>query len=360
MRTPRRFILRNGSNDTYNITSENTLFYDPSGLGYERDETFRRVGDRFVLVSTAPRQQTISGKLALIGNDPYESYFHFVQFCNNTPLTLIYQPNPAAENKKHIGEDTYIVSGIPYERSVRVRRLEKTEINKYGYLDIGIDFDCLTPWYKPIEVFTDPKDADDELVDDFFTFNDGTPDNYGIWPAEEAARIVQGNPYTLGYFEFVDDHYQRTHDEAFNPNKTYYVEVGFSFGKDVTMNSIIDSDSHNNSPCRLCIYGPISNPRWIHYAEGYYGPFATGGVDVDIPAGKMLVVDNSTDPYEISIYTTDNVFVESVYQNSHFDTERFIDIQYGRNQIRVTGTLGDDENAKVPIKLEAKIYYDSV
>ncbi len=359
MRTPRHFTLRNGSGDICNITTTSILFHDLNGLGYEREDAYRRVGDRFVLVASGLRQQTISGKVALTGDDPYESYFNFVQFCNNTPLILIYQPNPSMEGQKHIGETTDIVSGIPYERNVRVRRMEKTEINQYGYLDVGIEFDCLTPWYKPIEVITDPTDTDDDMIEDFFTFNDGTPDNYGIWPIEEASH-GQGNPHDLGYYEFITDHYERTSDTVFNPNKTYYLESGFNFGKDVTMNSIIDSNSYNESPCRLCIYGPISNPRWTHYIEGYSGPYATGGVDVTIPDGRMLVVDNSTDPYEISIYTTDNVFVESVYQNSLFDTERFIDIQYGRNQIRVTGTLDEDNNAKVPIKLEAKIYYDSV
>lgn len=286
----RHFKIMNASGEVIDATTENHFFSNPQGLGYSRNNTYRQVGNRFVIVNSLPEKQTISGKVCLIGNNPYKAYFDLVQFYARDPLTILYKP---------AGQE------ITYERPAIVSRVEKTELNKYGYLEVSVEFDCLGPWYKRVSVYNVP---------------DESPTNSSfIWD----------------------------------------ITWDVMFGTDTEMNAIIESDSIVDSPCKLTIYGPIINPAWTLYASDV--EYSTGKVNVTVADGNVLVVDNTTDPYEIAIYTNLGTFIQNVYQDSDFTTKRFIDLQYGTNQIRVTGDLDEQETApRVPIKVEALISYESV
>ncbi len=301
MRTPRHFTLINGRGDSLDITTSSSFFYEPEGLGLERDETYRQIGDRWVLVNSKPRQNKISGKVGLFGEDPYQAYFSLVQFTNNPPLTLIYQPNPAADPKK-----TY--SGVAYRRSVRISRISKTEINEHGYLEITIELMCMTPWYKPVSALGEGDEESSETASNKFKWNI-------VWN-------VNGN--------------------------------AVKFGGDQDLTTGVYSDSYSDSPCRLVIWGPTVNPYWRHYVNGVL--YETGKVNVTVNSDQYLLVDNTGDPYEIAVYNDRDEFIQNAYQNSDFSTERFLSLQHGSNVIRVT----DDDNRTVSIKAEALIYYESV
>lgn len=155
----RTFKLINSNNEVCDITTTNLFFHDPTGLGYARSLDYRRVGRRFVLVSKEAQQKSIGGKVALIGKDPYLAYYNFTQFLTKEPLVLRYTPNNEAD-------PLYSESGVTYSRDVIVSKVDKTEMNKNGYLDCSIELDALGPWYRNVIIgnaLGDNND-DDQLV----------------------------------------------------------------------------------------------------------------------------------------------------------------------------------------------------
>lgn len=305
---PRNFVLINGDGDRLELLTQERFFYDPSGLGYDRDEKYRRVGDRFVLVSSDPKQDTISGKVGFFMDDPYEAYFYFVQFCAVKPLVIAYVPNPYKDPETS-------KSGVTYRRNVVPTRFEKTEVNRNGYLEISVELTPTTPWYKTIYSIRDPSDTDhgpQQWIWDV-TWTWGT--NHDWLTGDPSAIVFRKDP------------------------KIYH---GF------------ESDSHSDSVCSMKIYGPAKNPSWTHYVNGV--EFEYGKVNVTISASQYLLIDNTTDPYEIALYDKDGTRLQNEYQKSDFSTARFITVKYGRNQIFVREELERD----VKYEMEAMIYYESV
>lgn len=299
----RYFTLINGNGETCNITSHDPFFHDPKGLGFTKEEKFRNVGDRFVLITSKNKQQVISGDVAFTGSNPYESYFSFIQFIQILPLTLTYTPRPNADPNRY-------ASGVTYKRNVRVTSVSKSEINKQGYLDVAINMTCLSPWFKTITIAQDPNGANADS--NSFIWNVSS-----TWENGDSGEAIV-------------------------------------FGSDSMLNKGITSDSNNDSPCRLYIVGPVTNPYWRHYVNGIL--YETGQVNVTLTEGQYLLVDNTTDPYEISVYTTEGTYVSNAYPYSDFTTKRFVNVQYGSNIIRVS----DDENRRIAMKAEVVVYYESV
>ena len=298
MRTPRNFSLVNSGGYVLNLLTTSILLYDPTGLGFDTDDIYRQVGNRFIFLGAGAVQQRITGKVGFFGDDPYEAYFQFVQFCDFAPLTLIYTPNPAGGSR---------ASAKQYRRHVRLARVDKAEINHDGYLEVPVEFACLDPWHKIVNVTNNPSD-DDVTASFEWDLN---------WP---------------------------------DPDE------GLLFGAQALMTVIVESDSHEDSPCRLEIFGPITNPSWTHYVNGI--EYSTGSVECIVAADQVLVIDNTSDPYEIALYTAEaRTFISNEYQNSDFSTKRFVDLQYGTNQIRIAS---EDTSVIVPVGLEARISYASV
>ena len=287
----RFFTLVNGAGESCSITEKSLFFHDPAGLGFERSDTYRQVGDRWVRVNRKRKQKQITGKVALFGDDPYLTYFNFVQFLNKEPLTLLYTPNNEAS--------ATLPSGTTYRMDVDVTKMDKSEMTKQGYLDCSISFTPKTPWYK------------------YTAISNGVvePDNILKWG----------------------------------------ITWGIEWGPLDEFSKGIKSDSVNQSPSRLTVYGPIVNPSWRHYVNGVL--FETGKVNFTIGENEYLLVDNTTDPYRIQRRSAiNNTLISDLYEQSDFSTKRFVTIQNGNNVIAVTG-----DNAESPlVKLEAYIYYESV
>lgn len=287
----RTFTLVNGEMQSCNLTAKELFFHNPNGLGFERSNTYRQIGDRWVRVNRKNKQKGITGSVALLGPDPYLSYFNFVTFLQKEPLVLLYRPNDQAAPNT--------ASGTTYRMNVDVAKLEKTEMEHEGYMDCDITFTPLTPWYKYAAI-TNGNTVDDELL------------KWGVvWG-------IEWGPL----------------DE-------------FSQG--------IRSTSPIDSPSRLTIYGPITNPEWTHYVNGQV--YETGKVNATIRDSEYLVVDSLSDPYTIHRRSSiDGSFIENLYMNSDFTTKRFVTIKNGSNIIKVEG-----DSEKTPlVKLEANIYYESV
>ena len=139
----RTFKLVNDDGNVCDITTQDLFFHNPSGLGYSYEYNYRRIGNRFVAVNRQSKQDSITGIIALLGDDPYNSYFQLVQFLSKVPLVLQYVPN---------NEGGTTPAGTVYSRDVVVSKLEKTELTMPGYLDCSITLDALGPWYEDVTI----------------------------------------------------------------------------------------------------------------------------------------------------------------------------------------------------------------
>lgn len=127
----RTFTLLDKDGVSYNLTEKTTaFFYDVEGLGYTRDVEYQRIGDRFESVRDSLAQGIIEGVIRFRQPDAYQKYFAFVQFCQNTPLRLVYTPLTT-----------------PYYRDGTVTSISKTE-GSDGMLSCTVKFSAASPFYK--------------------------------------------------------------------------------------------------------------------------------------------------------------------------------------------------------------------
>lgn len=136
--------------------------------------------------------------------------------------------------------------------------------------------------------------------------------------------------------------------------KVYPYEYTYSYA-DVSQNTVmIDSDSYEDSPCRITIYGPAINPIWKHYVNNEL--YEIGKYDGTIPDDHKLVIDSTNIPYSITERGVSDEVVADRYQLCDFTTERFFHLQHGTNRISVT----HDGLNMVNVLVEGKISYETV
>ncbi len=124
---------------------------------------------------------------------------------------------------------------------------------------------------------------------------------------------------------------------------------------DVSQNTVlIDSDSYEDSSCKISIYGPCINPVWKHYVNNVL--FATGAYMGTIPMDHKLVIDTTQIPYSISERGILDELVADRYQMCDFSTERFLHLQYGSNRISI---MHDGLNS-LKVLVEGRISYETV
>ena len=274
--------------DLTDVTVGKIFFHDPQGLGYETEMATRRIGSKIDILAKRKNYPNISGQIAFLGSEPYKQY---AQFCSDISYgnnILVYQTNAIDV----------------YKREVIISTLDKTEILKEGgYLDVGVEFTPLAPWYKELTLVTNPAtDVDTKGL---------IWDVHSRWP------------------------------------------IGFRSTREMTI--VINVDSNEDSPCSFIIDGRIQNPMWSHYVNGALQ--ATGKLNYTVPANHHLAISNLNTIKSILVYNSDysNV-VADVYQSSDFSTKRFITLKKGANTIHVSS----DNDANVKLSLEAKIYYATV
>lgn len=143
-------------------------------------------------------------------------------------------------------------------------------------------------------------------------------------------------------------------DTIYVGGKIYPYEYPYAYA-DVSQNTLlIDSDSHEDSPCKITIYGPCINPVWKHYVNNEL--YATGAYPGTIQSEHKLVIDTTTIPYSITERGVGNEIVADRYQMCDFTTERFFHLQHGNNRISVSH---DGINA-VSMMVEGRISYETV
>ena len=136
--------------------------------------------------------------------------------------------------------------------------------------------------------------------------------------------------------------------------KVYPYTYTYSYS-DISQNSVmIESDSYEDSPCKITIYGPVTNPIWKHYVNNEL--YETGSYEGTIPSDHKLVIDSTNVPYSITEKGISDEIVADRYQYCDFTTERFFHLQHGTNRISVT----HDGLNNVQVLVEAKITYETV
>lgn len=136
--------------------------------------------------------------------------------------------------------------------------------------------------------------------------------------------------------------------------KTYSYEYDYTYSDDIAMSISVQSDSYVDSPCKLEIYGPITNPTWAHLVNSVQE--ATGSYTGTVPSNHKLVIDTTVFPYSIQELDFANQLIADRYSLCDFSTDRFLFMQYGNNRV----TVGADSVNSVPIGLEVQLSYASV
>lgn len=255
----RQFKLLNAKGEQWDLTTKDSWFQNPSGLGLEQSISSIKAGYDWVETDHKIEQQTISGEIVFSG---YRRYAEFIRFCYHAPLTLCYRPL-----------DKW------YYRTCKLDGIRKTEIN-FGHqrLLCPVDFLCLSTWY-------------DRVIS-----------------AKTALDPTHGKTYSYTY---------------------PYIYAETSAGSAEINNAAVIE-----SPCKLHIRGPVINPTWAMIVSG--AVVAAGKVEATIPIGNKLVVDASPASMEISEYTVNNEFVQSLYGQSDFSTQRFLFAPPGVSRVTFT------------------------
>ncbi len=135
---------------------------------------------------------------------------------------------------------------------------------------------------------------------------------------------------------------------------TYPYTYSYTYSEGVAESVEILSDTVEDSPCKIMIYGPCEDPTWRHYVNGEL--YAVGTMIGSIPSNRVLVIDSTVIPYSITEQDMDGNLTADRYQSCDFGTERFFFLRNGRNIITVTHT----DTGICPIKVEANISYASI
>ena len=97
-----------------------------------------------------------------------------------------------------------------------------------------------------------------------------------------------------------------------------------------------------------------TDPVDIQKAAGL--SISSGAVTTEIKEGQKLVVRSEADRLEIAIYTTENEWVEDVYQQSDFSTARFVYAPPGESTLKFSHEGSQEMNVSV----EVRAYYEAV
>lgn len=189
-------------------------------------------------------------------------------------------------------------AGMTYKVRCRLSEIEKSEINEYHVLECPVTFKALGPFYKPVAVYN----------------------------AGEASTVGKTYDYTYDY--------------------TYSDNIGESI--------TIMSDAVGDSPCKVTIYGPCTNPVWRHYVNGEL--YATGSMTGEVASGDVLVIDSTSLPYSVTERDLAGNLIADRYQLCDFGTERFFFLQYGTNVINISHSSTET----CALRVEAQISYASV
>lgn len=143
-------------------------------------------------------------------------------------------------------------------------------------------------------------------------------------------------------------------NEVTEQGKQYPYTYTYKYYDQASGQVVIESDSILESPVKIMIKGPCTNPQWVLYQNGVQK--SSGKVFIEIAEGQKLIVDTTKVPYSIALTDTNNNFIEDEYQNSDFSTKRFIKLGAGENKLN----FSQAGNEPIKINVEGRIEYETV
>lgn len=111
--------------------------------------------------------------------------------------------------------------------------------------------------------------------------------------------------------------------------KTYTYTYPYTYVETAAGSTEIENKGHEESPCILHVFGEAVNPSWALVYNGV--TTLTGKVNATISAGNKLVVNASPKELEIAEYTSGGAYVQNLYQDSDFSTDRFLMAPKGKS-----------------------------
>ena len=148
-----RLINEKGQEFSFMNIHDNTLFTDPSGLGYSYNTEYQQLGDTFISNLRNIQQGQISGTLNFLNYDNYTSFVNFVE--SSESLRIGYKI-PYSDG-----------STREYFKDVQIQSLSKTQIQTNGILSETVIFDCLSLWYEENTAIYTIESQENEIRWDF-------------------------------------------------------------------------------------------------------------------------------------------------------------------------------------------------
>jgi hypothetical protein len=85
----REFYLLNGNGAKFDLMSSHGFFHAPTGLGFDKTQTYLRTGDFYKPIESYISQKMVTGEMIFKN---YEDYHTFASFIASNPLKLVYKP----------------------------------------------------------------------------------------------------------------------------------------------------------------------------------------------------------------------------------------------------------------------------
>ena len=170
----RKFKLENALGDIYYLTEQNFRHFldSPSGLGFEKQLSGTRVGNRLKIDKREFALPSVSGNLIFYDDSngsKYDDYIEFVKFSLHYPLKLYYY-TPGINKTEEEANSVYL--------NCEVTSASKSQIQQNHMLVVPVKFKGFSFWLKggPESGFTIQKTDDDPGT---FTFPLSFPFSFG-------------------------------------------------------------------------------------------------------------------------------------------------------------------------------------
>ena len=129
----RKFYLENEYGQRWDLNNPTTgLLVNPSGLGYEMEYSYSRIGHSFVQNYLKDKLQKMTGTLVFSGELAYKNYAACTQFVNSAKVIKL----------------VYMTDAGEYYRNVDVVKIGKSELTENRTLEPDITFVCKGLFYS--------------------------------------------------------------------------------------------------------------------------------------------------------------------------------------------------------------------
>ena len=122
--------------------------------------------------------------------------------------------------------------------------------------------------------------------------------------------------------------------------KVYDFTYNYQYSGTLRNQIRLRNDSLIDSPLRLTIFGVAYSPSWRVLVNGQ--SVAEGSVEATIQEGNKMVLNSADNDLEIAEFTTSDVYVRNLYQNTDFSKSTFIYIPPGESLLTLTASDGGD------------------